>query len=220
MLGRDELDHVDSVAVCLERRSSECVGDDVRLAAEQHAVAEHSVLGPLGELAGELVMAARRDHDRLGAEPDSGGDRLVARGVAGMKGDEQVDRAVPGVRLDRGRLEPCLVVPQLLGDLAHRRDHVGVRVQADELDPRPDLAPVGDERKAHVGLAAPGVDDTDPVTLPERQRAQQLDVVLNLPLLVARDPRRREQRMALRQRVVRLTIVPVGDGRRRGRTGV
>jgi len=46
---------------------------------------QHAVLRVLRELPGELVMAARRNHDRLGAEPHAGGDRLVRRGVARMQ---------------------------------------------------------------------------------------------------------------------------------------
>ena len=78
---------------------------------------------PRRDLRGELVVAARRDDDRLGAEPHSGGDRLVGRGVAGVQRDEQVDRLLARVVDDRGRLEPCLVVAEPLRDPAHGLDH-------------------------------------------------------------------------------------------------
>ena len=62
---------------------------------------------------------------------------------------------------------------------------LGPSTEPDELDPRPPLPAVGDEREAHVRPAAARVDDADAVALPERQRPQQLEVVLQLTLLVA-----------------------------------
>ena len=62
-----------------------------------------------------------------------------------------------------------------------------VRIEPDELDPRPDLAPVRDEREAHVGLPTACVDHANALAVPDRQRPEQLDVVLHLPLLVAAD---------------------------------
>ena len=116
MLGGDELDHVDAVAEHLERRGTQCVGDEVGLPAEQQPVPEQRILAAGRDLAGQLVVAARRDDDRVGAEPHSGGDRLVGRGVARVQRDEQVDRLVARVVDDRGRLEARLVVAELLCD--------------------------------------------------------------------------------------------------------
>ena len=114
-----------------------------------------------GDLSRELVMAARRDDDRLRAEPHTGGDRLVGGGVARVQGDEQVDRRITRIVDDRRRLERRLVVAEALRDTREPSRSRPRCVEPGELDAPPDLSPVRDERKAHVRLAAPGVDDTD-----------------------------------------------------------
>ena len=100
MLCRDELDHVDAVADRLERRGAQGVGHEVGLPAEQQAVAEKRVRRPRGNLRRELVMAARRDDDRLRLQPDAGRDRVVGRRVAGVQRDQQVDRLVARIGRD------------------------------------------------------------------------------------------------------------------------
>ena len=77
---------------------------------------EQAVLLVLRDLRRQLVVAARRDDDRLGAEPNAGCDRLVGRGVARVQRDEQVDRLVALVGVDRRRLEARLVVAEAVGD--------------------------------------------------------------------------------------------------------
>ena len=59
-----------------------------------------------------------------------------------------------------------------------------VDVDADELDAGADLTPIGDEREAHVRLAAAGVDHTDALA-PQIGRSEELDVVPHPPLFVA-----------------------------------
>ncbi len=146
-------------------------------------------------------MAAGRDDDRLGAEPHAGRDCLVGGRVARVQADEQVDWVGALVGRNRGRLEAGFVVAKPRGDRPHGLDHLWICIEPDKLDARADLATVGNEGEAHVSLAAAGIDDANALALPDRQRAQQLDVVLHLSLLVAADLRRLEERMVGRQRV-------------------
>ena len=100
-----------------------------------------------------------------------------------MQRDEQVDRLITGVRLDRRRLEARLVVAEPGRHSANGLDDVGVHVEADQLHRRSQLTAVGDECEAQVRLPAGGIEHTHPLALPELEHAQQLDVVLDLPAL-------------------------------------
>ena len=160
------------------------------------------------------MLAAGGEHDRAGVELDSGRDRLVGGGVAGVQADEQVDRllACACVLEDRGGLEARALVAELGRDRPDALDDLGIGVDAHELDLAPATLRVQVEREAHVRLAAARVDDPErPGPRPQRQRAQELDVVLYLALLVGARSGRREQACHLgvsgRERVGRGAIV-------------
>ena len=200
VLGGDELDHVDAVAERLERRGPQRVGDEIGLAAEQQPVTEDAVLGALRRSAPRArggSTARRRSPRRRAARRRRSPRRSRCRRRAARRAGRRARRprsrrsASPRTAPRRSRARSAIPRTVSITPAFASSPTSSTRV--------PDLAPVRDEREAHVRLAAAGVDDADPVALPDRQRAQQLDVVLHLPPLVARElasPRRADGRRA------------------------
>ena len=231
VLGGDELDRLGAVAERLERARAE---ESVIRSAMRARRIPCSTTGPqtpgprstqrVVDLHEALVLAARGEHDRLGAEPDAGGDRLVGRRVAGVQADEKVDRLLARacVVQDRRCFEPRASYPSSPAIARTRSTTSGLESMPTSSTSRPRLR-VQVEREAHVRLAAARVDDAQrPGARPDRQRAEQLDVVLDLTLLVRRRARRLEEPRDLGipriQRVVRTAVVgrEAADPRRGG----
>ena len=170
VLGRDELDHVDAVAERLERGGPQRVGHEVRLAPEQQPVAEQRVL-----LAAAICAASswwQQGATTIASAP-SRTPAAIASSVAVSHACSETSRSI-GSSVSYASIVVASNAPRRSRARPRSPRTVsitaGLRVEPDELDARPDLAAVGDEREAHVRLAAACVDDADPVALPQRQR--------------------------------------------------
>ena len=114
MFQGDELEDPRSVAVGLEQKSAQAIGHHVGLLPEMHAVLEHRAedLRAL-DLASDLLMTARSAHDDLRLRADAQMDGEIGRRIAGMQGDQGVNR-LRSVAADRPltELQPVHAQPR------------------------------------------------------------------------------------------------------------
>ena len=111
-------------------------------------------------LAVQLVLAARRREDHLGAPADGPLERRIRCRVAGMQRDDHVRRLTLEQR-DVAELEPQPFVPQCVRQRPAALDHVLLEIEADDLhvEPALDREQVV-ERKGEIRLPRPEVDDS------------------------------------------------------------
>ena len=92
MLGRDKLEDFSFVAGPFEELGAEGVGDELGLAFLENTVTERvgQNIGR-GELGADFFLTTGRDNEEAGVGGNALGERVIGGGVAGVKGDENVE---------------------------------------------------------------------------------------------------------------------------------
>ena len=159
MFGGDELEDLRFVARPFQQRRTQSIGDELRVALQQDAVAqrirEH---GRRDELRAHLLLAARRDDDQFRARRDALGDGVIRGGVARVQGDKHLD-ALQLRGVDGAGLKAKFIQSALAGDAVAEVNEFGSRLDAANVHRARSLAiePVI-RGEGEVALAAAHVD--------------------------------------------------------------
>ena len=94
VFGGDKLENLCAVARPFEQLRAQGIRDKLRLPFLENAVAQGVLqYGGRRELGAELLLATRRNDEQRGAGAEALGERIVGGRVAGMQGNQDINRA-------------------------------------------------------------------------------------------------------------------------------
>ena len=187
MLGRDEVDDIDLIALRPEQHHAGIVGDQVRLFLQKQAVRDE--LAALGlaflQVDQNLVLAAGRADDQLGFGSDAIKQGIIGRSVTGVQGDDRIIIALDEI-LGLDIVERQIFEARGLCRLIAEVDHFRARIDAVNLGIEAGPGELVIHRKCQITLARSDIQDLDPLLLyrlgPLDPLDENLDKSADLPI--------------------------------------